>query len=98
MGIVHRGVPQRLALWLRDEAAAKEFIETGTYLADTALWAARHFERVISIEADRKLYDAAQRRATSNAIAPLQLPNYIGGRREPEYLRYAIGQRSRIAE
>jgi hypothetical protein len=65
MGIVHPGVPQRLALWLRDEAAAKEFIETGTYLADTALWAARHFERVISIEADRKLYDAARRRLAS---------------------------------
>jgi hypothetical protein len=67
MGIVHAGIPQRLALWLRDQAATPDFIETGTYLADTALWAAQHFERVISIEADRELCDAARKRLASYA-------------------------------
>jgi predicted O-methyltransferase YrrM len=62
MGIVHPGVPQKLALWLRDKTAAKDFIETGTYLADTTLWAAQHFDRVVSIEADPKLYDGARER------------------------------------
>jgi hypothetical protein len=61
MGIVHPGVPQKLALWLRDKTAAKDFIETGTYLANTTLWAAQHFDRVISIEADPKLYDRARK-------------------------------------
>jgi hypothetical protein len=65
MGMVYWGVPQRLALWLRDEAATQDFIETGTYLADTALWAAHHFDRVISIEADRELCDAARKRLAS---------------------------------
>jgi len=59
--------PQRLALWLRDQAATPDFIETGTYLADTALWAVQHFERVISIEADRELCDAARKRLASYA-------------------------------
>ncbi len=67
MGIVHAGIPQRLALWLRDQAATPDFIETGTYLADTALWAVQHFERVISIEADRELCDAARKRLASYA-------------------------------
>jgi hypothetical protein len=62
MGIVHPSVPHKLALWLRDRATVKDFIETGTYLADTTLWAAQHFDRVVSIEADPKLYDGARKR------------------------------------
>jgi len=73
MGIVYPGLPQRLALWLRDTATAKDFFETGTYLAGTALWAARHFDRVISIEADRQLYAAARKRLASYANVDLKL-------------------------
>ena len=73
MGIVYPGVPQRLALWLRDEAATKDFIETGTYLAGTALWAAQHFDRVVSVEADRKLYNGARKRLASRANVDLRL-------------------------
>jgi len=72
MGIVYPGVPQKLALWLRDTGAAKDFIETGTYLAGTALWAAQHFDRIISIEADQKLYDAAKKRLASYANVDVQ--------------------------
>lgn len=67
MGMVYWGVPHGLVLWLRDEATTRDFIETGTYLADTALWAAHHFDRVISIEADPKLCDAARKRLASYA-------------------------------
>jgi hypothetical protein len=73
MGIVYPGVPQRLALWLRDAATTKDFIETGTYLAGTALWAAQHFDRVISIEADRELYEAARKRLASYANVDVRL-------------------------
>jgi hypothetical protein len=73
MGMVYWGVPQKLALWLRDEAVTKDFIETGTYLAATASWAAQHFDRVISIEADRELYDAARKRLASHANVDLRL-------------------------
>jgi len=73
MGIVYPGVPQRLALWLRDEAATKDFIETGTYLAGTALWAARHFDRVVSVEADWDLYDAARKRLAPHSNVDLRL-------------------------
>ncbi len=73
MGIVYPGVPQRLALWLRDATTTKDFIETGTYLAGTALWAAQHFDRVISIEADRDLYDAARKRLASYANVDVRL-------------------------
>jgi hypothetical protein len=73
MGIVHPGVPPRLALLLRDAAAIGDFIETGTYLAGSAMWAAQHFDRVISIEADRTLYDAARTRLASYANVDVQL-------------------------
>src|SRR5215470_1286206 len=73
MGMVYWGVPPGLALWLRDEAATKDFVETGTYLADTALWAARHFDRVVSIEADRALYEAARKRLASYANVDVRL-------------------------
>jgi hypothetical protein len=52
MGVVYPGVPRKLVLWLRDEAATRDFVETGTNRAGTARWAARHFDRVVSIEAD----------------------------------------------
>jgi hypothetical protein len=73
MGIVHSGVPPRLALWLRDKAATKDFIETGTYLADTAVWAAQYFDRVISIEADRVLWESARKRSATYANVDMRL-------------------------
>ena len=73
MGIVRPGVPQKLALWLRDKTAVKDFIETGTYLADTTLWAAQHFDRVTSIEADPELYDGARKRLALYTNVDVQL-------------------------
>ena len=73
MGIVCPGIPQRLALWLRDESATKDFIETGTYLGATALWAAQHFDRVVSVEAKQELYDASRERLASHENVDLRL-------------------------
>jgi hypothetical protein len=73
MGIVHPGVPRRLALWLRDEAATSDFVGTGTYRTGTARWAATHFDRVISIEADEELHSAAGKRLASYANVDLRL-------------------------
>jgi hypothetical protein len=73
MGIVYPGVPQRLALWLRDHAATRDFVETGTNRAGTARWAARHFDRVVSIEANPELYRTAGKRVASYANVDLRL-------------------------
>ncbi|MEJ0013494.1 MAG: hypothetical protein WDM94_12915 [Bauldia sp.] len=60
MGIVHSGVPHRLALWLRDALPAADFVETGTNLGGTVTWAGRNFQHAVSIEADRRLYERAR--------------------------------------
>lgn len=62
MGIVHPGVPKELALFLRDTANVTVFVETGTYLGDTAAWASRQFKRVITIEASETLANDARAR------------------------------------
>jgi hypothetical protein len=57
MGSHRLGIDTNLALALRDYFKLKWFIETGTYKAGTATWAADHFERVITIEAWEKRYN-----------------------------------------
>ena len=59
MGAVRFGIPRKLVLWARDTLGFKTFIETGTNKAETTLWAADHFSRVITIEGMRELYEAA---------------------------------------
>jgi len=64
MGLIRMGPPQELILQLKERYALTHFVETGTYRGDTAAWAASHFERVITIEGSRKLYDLAVQRHT----------------------------------
>ena len=57
MGMVRFGIPEKITLELRDLSGATVFIETGTYQGDTARWAANHFDRVITIERSKSLFD-----------------------------------------
>lgn len=51
MGIVHRGIPQQMALELARRYGIARFFETGTHVGKTAAWARQHFDVVITIEA-----------------------------------------------
>lgn len=62
MGAVHFGMPQQLALFLKEKLDLRTLVETGTYGGGTAAWAARHFARVYSIEASEKYWREAKAR------------------------------------
>jgi len=56
MGIVRLGPPTELISKLKETYGIATFIETGTYLGDTAYWASEVFDHVITIEAAGSLY------------------------------------------
>lgn len=59
MGIVNFmnvGPPSELINKLRDIFSISTFVETGTYKGNTAYWASRIFDHVITIEASESLY------------------------------------------
>ena len=62
MGIVHRGIPIHLALKLQSLFGIRYFVETGTYLGNTAAWASKYFERVYTIEASEDLWQQTSQR------------------------------------
>lgn len=57
MGIIRMGPPQELILHLVSQHEEATFVETGTYLGDTALWAASRFARVVTIENSHAIYE-----------------------------------------
>jgi hypothetical protein len=57
MGIVRMGVPTELVLHLTNLRKCETFVETGTYQGGTAVWAAKRFTRVITVENSRSLYE-----------------------------------------
>lgn len=59
MGKVHFGAPPELCLRLRDAFGIDTFVETGTYKAGTAAWAAANFRQVYTVEAWEPYYRAA---------------------------------------
>jgi len=59
MGIVRMGPPHELLLQLKDTYGLRDFIETGTYYGKTAVWAASHFDNVITVEYSREIYEEA---------------------------------------
>jgi hypothetical protein len=57
MGRFQMGPPADLVLRFKAEYGLRAFVETGTYYGKTAFWAASHFDRVITVECSKKLYD-----------------------------------------
>ncbi len=47
------------ALALKEKHGLRYFVETGTWKGTTTLWAAQHFEKVWTIEADKGYYERA---------------------------------------
>lgn len=58
MGIVRMGPPTEVLDKIR-ELGVKIFIETGTYKAQTSVWASKIFDMVYTIEASKKLFNEA---------------------------------------
>jgi hypothetical protein len=51
------GPPEDLVLLLKREYNLNIFVETGTYLGSTTVWAAKHFEKVFTIEYSKSIYE-----------------------------------------
>jgi len=49
--------------------AIKYFVETGTYMGDTTLMAAKHYEHVHTIEIHEGLYEQSKQRAVDEGVA-----------------------------
>lgn len=57
MGLIYSGVPRELVIHLASSLEMDLFIETGTYYGETAKWASKSFEKVITIEASLNIYE-----------------------------------------
>ena len=66
MGIVRMGIPKELVKSLISEMSCDMFIETGTYLGDTALWADVYFKKVYTIEYSEEIYAIAKKRISES--------------------------------
>ena len=49
-----------LVIQLRETYGINTFVETGTYYGDTAIWAARYFRKVYTVEASPKYYQISR--------------------------------------
>lgn len=59
MGLVRMGAPNTLIEKLVTTFKITNFVETGTYEGGTAIWAANHFKKVLTIEYSKELYEQA---------------------------------------
>lgn len=63
MGIIakkgweYRGVPKELILKLKEDLGFEVFIETGTYMGETSIWASNFFSKVVTIEASKEIFE-----------------------------------------
>jgi len=57
MGLIYTGAPKDLILKLKYKYGLVNFIESGTYEGNTAVWAASYFDNVITIEYSQKIYN-----------------------------------------
>lgn len=56
MGVVNFGINRELVENIAKKGSIKNFIETGTYLGNTSVWASNHFENVHTIEISEEIY------------------------------------------
>ena len=56
MGLVRMGPPRELVTRLKEVYQLEDFIETGTYHGNTAVWAASQFDNAITIEFSKEIY------------------------------------------
>lgn len=61
MGLTRMGPPPQLITKLATDFSIKNFVETGTYKGNTAIWASQYFNKVLTLEYSRELYDEAVR-------------------------------------
>lgn len=57
MGIVRMGPPEEIVLLMKKTFNISTFIETGTFEGATAIWAAKYFKNVLTIENSKMLYE-----------------------------------------
>ena len=70
MGSVSFSIPKEIVLHFAAALKIPNFVETGTFRGDTALWAAEVFEKVFTIEIDPELCQkASQRNNPKNNIS-----------------------------
>ena len=74
-GFQYRGVPSDLVLQLMHKYNIDSFIETGTYMGQTAIWASSHFKRVVTFEAAEVIYNTF---IEKNQTIPINLHAYLG--------------------
>src|SRR5947207_1745250 len=67
MGLIRSGPPEELILQLPRRFGPKDVVQTGTFPGKTAVWAAGHFPRVITIEASKEIYDEMHARRAGHA-------------------------------
>jgi hypothetical protein len=67
----YRGVPKALVLLLKENLSYNSFIETGTYQGETSIWASKHFDNVITIEASEEIYEKLELKVFSNITSLL---------------------------
>lgn len=60
MGLVYRGIHEKIALKARDYIKATALVETGTFRGETAFWAKDKFERVITLELSPTYYKISE--------------------------------------
>ena len=59
MGIITKGIPSQKALDLTDQYGLIDFVESGTHVGDSTLWAKDWFRTVYTIESEYHYYNIA---------------------------------------
>jgi len=62
------GPSEDLVFALKQKAVADAFVETGTFLGDTAAWASKYFSQVVTIELSPHYYAEAQARFNQTPV------------------------------